>query len=107
MELKNLRVRSFFGASIDVVGRILLDDSFEVPREADFIGDDHLSSDTPMAWRQCRIVGSRLAEANRGPGGHMTDTTTLLARRNSALGAGAPLFYEHPLHIVRGEGVNL
>ena len=34
----------------------------------------------------------------------MTDTTTLLARRNRALGAGAPLFYEHPLHIVRGEG---
>ena len=37
----------------------------------------------------------------------MTDTTTLLARRNRALGAGAPLFYEHPLHIVRGEGVHL
>jgi len=34
----------------------------------------------------------------------MTDNTTLLARRNRALGAGAPLFYEHPLHIVRGEG---
>jgi 4-aminobutyrate aminotransferase-like enzyme len=34
----------------------------------------------------------------------MTDTATLLARRNRALGAGAPLFYEHPLHIVRGEG---
>ena len=37
----------------------------------------------------------------------MTDTTTLLARRNRALGAGAPLFYEHPLHIVRGEGCYL
>jgi len=37
----------------------------------------------------------------------MIDTTTLLARRNRALGAGAPLFYEHPLHIVRGEGVYL
>ena len=37
----------------------------------------------------------------------MTDTSTLLARRNRALGAGTPLFYEHPLHIVRGEGVNL
>ena len=37
----------------------------------------------------------------------MTDTTDLLARRNAALGAGAPLFYEVPLHIVRGEGVNL
>src|SRR5580658_5588655 len=37
----------------------------------------------------------------------MTDTTTLLARRNRALGAGTPLFYEHPLHIVRGEGAYL
>jgi 4-aminobutyrate aminotransferase-like enzyme len=31
----------------------------------------------------------------------------LLARRNQALGAGAALFYETPLHIVRGEGVYL
>jgi 4-aminobutyrate aminotransferase-like enzyme len=37
----------------------------------------------------------------------MTSTADLLARRNQALGAGAPLFYEHPLHIVRGEGVYL
>jgi 4-aminobutyrate aminotransferase-like enzyme len=37
----------------------------------------------------------------------MTDTTSLLARRNRALGAGTPLFYEHPLHIVRGEGCYL
>ncbi len=37
----------------------------------------------------------------------MTTTTDLLARRDRALGAGAPLFYEHPLHIVRGEGVHL
>jgi len=36
----------------------------------------------------------------------MTDTT-LLERREQALGAGAPLFYETPLHIVRGEGVHL
>jgi 4-aminobutyrate aminotransferase-like enzyme len=42
-----------------------------------------------------------------GSGGHMTDTTTLIARRNRALGTGAPLFYEHPLHIVRGEGIYL
>jgi 4-aminobutyrate aminotransferase-like enzyme len=35
----------------------------------------------------------------------MNDTTELLARRNAALGAGAPLFYEVPLHIVRGDGV--
>ncbi|MCO6418948.1 aminotransferase class III-fold pyridoxal phosphate-dependent enzyme [Siccirubricoccus sp. KC 17139] len=33
--------------------------------------------------------------------------TELLARRNAAFGAGAPLFYEHPLHLVRGEGVHL
>jgi len=36
----------------------------------------------------------------------MSDTT-LLARREQALGAGAPLFYATPLHIVRGEGVYL
>ena len=35
------------------------------------------------------------------------DTTTLAARRDRALGAGAPLFYNTPLHIVRGEGVYL
>jgi 4-aminobutyrate aminotransferase-like enzyme len=34
-------------------------------------------------------------------------TTTLAARRDKALGAGAPLFYDKPLHIVRGEGVHL
>jgi len=34
-------------------------------------------------------------------------TTTLVARREQALGAGAPLFYSEPLHIVRGEGVYL
>jgi 4-aminobutyrate aminotransferase-like enzyme len=37
----------------------------------------------------------------------MTDTASLLDRRNRALGAGTPLFYEHPLHIVRGDGVLL
>jgi len=37
----------------------------------------------------------------------MTSTTDLLTRRTQALGAGAPLFYEQPLHIVRGEGVYL
>lgn len=35
----------------------------------------------------------------------MTDITTLLDRRNRLLGAGAPLFYDKPLHLVRGEGV--
>ena len=29
----------------------------------------------------------------------------LLARRERLMGAGAPLFYEEPLNIVRGEGV--
>jgi 4-aminobutyrate aminotransferase-like enzyme len=32
---------------------------------------------------------------------------TLAVRRDRALGAGAPLFYNAPLHIVRGEGVYL
>jgi 4-aminobutyrate aminotransferase-like enzyme len=32
---------------------------------------------------------------------------TLFERRERALGAGAPLFYATPLHIVRGEGVHL
>ena len=32
---------------------------------------------------------------------------TLAARREQALGAGAPLFYRAPLHIVRGEGAYL
>jgi 4-aminobutyrate aminotransferase-like enzyme len=35
------------------------------------------------------------------------DTTTLAARRDRALGTGAPLFYDKPLHIVRGEGTYL
>ncbi|HKT54833.1 MAG TPA: aminotransferase class III-fold pyridoxal phosphate-dependent enzyme, partial [Caulobacteraceae bacterium] len=29
----------------------------------------------------------------------------LLARRRRVLGSGAPLFYDTPLHLVRGEGV--
>ncbi len=32
-------------------------------------------------------------------------TTELLARRERLLGVGAPLFYEEPVNIVRGEGV--
>ena len=31
----------------------------------------------------------------------------LVARREKAIGKGAPLFYEEPLHIVRGEGAYL
>ena len=37
----------------------------------------------------------------------MEDTTNLITRRSAALGTGAPLFYNTPLHIVRGEGVYL
>src|SRR3954470_7211841 len=36
-----------------------------------------------------------------------TPAAQLAARRDRALGAGAPLFYNAPLHIVRGEGVYL
>jgi 4-aminobutyrate aminotransferase-like enzyme len=36
-----------------------------------------------------------------------TLATTLATRRDRALGTGAPLFYDRPLHIVRGEGVYL
>lgn len=31
----------------------------------------------------------------------------LLARRDQAMGAGTPLFYNEPLHLVRGEGVHV
>ena len=34
-------------------------------------------------------------------------TTDLIERRDRAFGAGAPLFYREPLHIVRGEGAYL
>lgn len=37
----------------------------------------------------------------------MNAMTDLRARRDAALGAGAPLFYEEPLHIVRGDGCDL
>ena len=38
----------------------------------------------------------------------MSDSSeNLIARRERVLGVGAPLFYEEPLHIVRGEGVFL
>ncbi|MDB5480551.1 MAG: aspartate aminotransferase family protein [Caulobacteraceae bacterium] len=32
---------------------------------------------------------------------------TLFERREKALGAGAPLFYDKPLHLIRGEGAHL
>ncbi|HOY77199.1 MAG TPA: aminotransferase class III-fold pyridoxal phosphate-dependent enzyme [Hyphomonadaceae bacterium] len=37
----------------------------------------------------------------------MGDPERLINRRDAAFGAGAPLFYDEPLHIVRGEGVYL
>ena len=37
----------------------------------------------------------------------MTSNSALKTRRDAALGTGAPLFYEKPLHIVRGEGAYL
>jgi 4-aminobutyrate aminotransferase-like enzyme len=37
----------------------------------------------------------------------MMTTQEIMARRDRALGAGAPLFYNTPLHIVRGDGVYL
>ena len=36
-----------------------------------------------------------------------TQAATLAARRDRAFGAGSPLFYSTPLHIVRGQGVEL
>ncbi len=35
------------------------------------------------------------------------EITNLIDRRNKAIGPGAPLFYEEPLHIVRGDGAYL
>ena len=35
------------------------------------------------------------------------EKSTLVSRREQALGAGAELFYDEPLHIVRGEGAYL
>ena len=35
----------------------------------------------------------------------MTVETQLLEQRYRLLGAGAPLFYNEPVHIVKGEGV--
>src|ERR1700677_1777967 len=43
----------------------------------------------------------------RPPGAHMMTTQELMARRDRALGTGAPLFYNSPLHIVRGNGIFL
>src|SRR5580692_11023672 len=37
----------------------------------------------------------------------MMTTQEIMARRDRAIGAGAPLFYNTPLHIVRGDGVYL
>src|SRR3954468_6346480 len=47
---------------------------------------------------------SSAVNANERP---TMSSATLAARRDRALGAGAPLFYDTPLHIVRGKGVHL
>jgi 4-aminobutyrate aminotransferase-like enzyme len=40
-------------------------------------------------------------------GERMMTTQEIMARRDRAMGTGAPLFYNTPLHIVRGDGVYL
>ena len=37
----------------------------------------------------------------------MVNIAELNGRRDKVLGAGTPLFYSEPLHLVRGEGVHL
>lgn len=37
----------------------------------------------------------------------MNDMASLIERRDRAFGTGAPLFYDRPVHVVRGEGVYL
>ena len=37
----------------------------------------------------------------------MNEMATLIERRDQAFGVGAPLFYDRPIHVVRGEGVHL
>ncbi|MGN6175230.1 MAG: aminotransferase class III-fold pyridoxal phosphate-dependent enzyme [Streptosporangiaceae bacterium] len=49
-------------------------------------------------------VGRRFREACRGLPYRRSATPTLLERRRRAL-PRSPLFYEHPVHLVRGEGV--
>ena len=47
------------------------------------------------------------SKLERAPQGAPPMTETLAQRRDRVLGAGAPLFYAEPVHIVRGEGVHL
>ena len=55
--------------------------------------------------RQAPSLRSKLQRAQQGA--HPQGAQTLAQRRDRALGAGAPLFYDEPVHIVRGEGVRL
>ena len=52
-----------------------------------------------------RMVNS--FDPSKGPGDLAPDEASLLARRRRALGVLAPVFYEHPVHIVRGRGAHL
>ncbi len=49
-------------------------------------------------------VGRRLRDASRGLPYRPSGTAALLARRQRVL-PRSPLFYDHPVHLVRGEGV--
>ena len=55
--------------------------------------------------RQAPSLRSKLQRAPQGA--HPQGAQMLAQRRDRALGAGAPLFYDEPVHIVRGEGVRL
>jgi 4-aminobutyrate aminotransferase-like enzyme/Ser/Thr protein kinase RdoA (MazF antagonist) len=50
-------------------------------------------------------AGTRTSRAAAHPGAHATTHAVDVARRHRLMGAGAELFYEKPLHLVRGAGV--
>ncbi|NEG96781.1 aminotransferase class III-fold pyridoxal phosphate-dependent enzyme [Bifidobacterium sp. SMB2] len=52
-----------------------------------------------------RMVNS--FDPTKGAADLTPDEAALLARRQRTLGSLAPVFYEHPVHIVRGEGAHL
>ena len=57
----------------------------------------HAAGTSPGAGRALRTIAPAV--------GHHESETELLARRRRLLGAHAELFYERPLHLVRGAGV--
>jgi 4-aminobutyrate aminotransferase-like enzyme/Ser/Thr protein kinase RdoA (MazF antagonist) len=56
-----------------------------------------------QAWHEA--AGTRAARTPRGTGVPAAAPQSLLSRRRRLMGAGAELFYDQPLHLVRGEGV--